>query len=54
MYRLKKTYPTTFQEHVDNLNHNSEQNFNSIQVDYTIPSDLHLLDKVDSILMNHT
>ena len=52
--RLKETYPTTFQEHVDNLNHNSEQNFNSIQVDYTISSDLHLLDKVDSILMNHT
>ena len=50
--RLRHTYPNTFQEHIDNLNHNSEQDYSNIQADYTVQSNIHLLDTVDTLLMN--
>ena len=48
--RLKQTYPTTWQEHLNNFNHNSERNFNLIKANFTIESDSNLINKVDSII----
>jgi dephospho-CoA kinase len=51
--RIRQTYPNTYQEHIDNLHHNSEQEHASIQADYIIQSDTPVLDTIDTILINY-
>ena len=51
--RLRQKYPDTYQEHIDNLHHNSEQFYDSIRADYTIVSNTHMCDTVDALLMNY-
>lgn len=51
--RIMRKYITHYQEHLDNLHHNSEQHFNKIKVDYNLESNEHLFDTIDVILMNY-
>jgi cytidylate kinase len=50
--RIMRTYIQTYQEHLDNLHHNSEQHYNKIIANYSIESNEHLLDTIDAILLN--
>ena len=50
LLRIKQTYPQTWQEHVDNLHHNSEQYFDAIQADVTFTSDDMLLNNICELL----
>lgn len=50
--RIKRKYIVTYQEHLDNLHHNSEQHYNTIIANYSIESNEHLLDTIDAILLN--
>ena len=44
--RLIKTYPNTFQEHLDRLNHESEINIDNMEGDFTIKSDENIIENI--------
>ena len=51
--RIIRKYPKHYQKHLDNLDHNSELDYNNINVDYTLESNHNLLNKIGIILMSY-
>ena len=49
--RIMRKYILHYQIHIDNLHHNSEQDYNNIKVDYSLVSNKHLFNTIDVILM---
>ena len=52
--RIMRKYVQHYQKHLNNLHHNSEQDYNNIKVDYSLVSNNHLFDTVDVILMSYS
>ena len=52
--RIMRKYIQHYQIHLDNLQHNSEQDYNNIKVDYTLESNHHILNTIDVILMSYS
>jgi len=52
--RIMRKYMEHYQIHLDNLHHNSEQDYNNIKVDYSLESNNHLFNTIDVILMSYS